>query len=1303
MAEVKLFIYKGSKSGDGITFSQEKTLSFDKDVLLPPKINEDATTGVKTITSTTIKNTYKFTVTLTKLNYHKFVYKPCVIHADLQIGTIQLSTTKTETVKTIDKDGKELTSSDNQLSKSDFVDTSYKDLTKLMTGSKVILQINDSTVAENYLVFKVRTIYKTVSNKTSKFIELTIHSADKLMDLDKYSRAYTAKRLYTDILAEESKNFSLRDSLKKEDCTLMSSLIANHMQLMKYKGTRTEDSKTYEWSGRDELRIPYIVQYNESFYHFMVRNANRFGEFLYFEDGKLNLGMQPSEARYYKTVGSDQVVIDWAVEPNAVQSRYYDSVLSESIAVEDRAYNFTEHEKSNSETYAPKTDSRYNFDPVSVDEWTKQDLKHNEYLPIGEVLGEELKASIPEFLFKAMNSTSVSEALVGLVMEVASKIYEVTNSAADYNHVLDDSNYKDKDDNSLVFDDQKSSDGHFNEFATYDGSTNLLNNLSTLFDASDVNNFTDVFYPLIRRKEKEVGEQAVWLDFGSNYFPIKLGDKLNVDETNYVVILVEGSYEMVEKTTEDGKKESVIEDHLLVSALPVMELSETLTAGALVPTDEEGWTNSIPIPPALPSVIIRDARPQTAFVAETLDPQNMGRIRVRYPWQDSDGDASPWIRVTLPLATDGGAVNFTPNEGDEVMVGYEHGNIDRPYAMGYLTAPFVNERWKNALPLDQYGGVHGIKVKTGHHLLFSDGANAATLLASTMGPLACLKSLWPMGWWGAWPLGDETSSDLGGGFELSDRYGFYKISGSTDDRSITIESPAGTVEVNAFQGITISAPNGDVNITGKNVNISANNTLNITSGNTFKDRFYYQKEWEDSQFKTLAGSFLSGVKESLLSETKEKFMDMSFLRCVVEWFLRPVDGTLQIKSYTFVRIEAGEGSTEMPRASLKRDKAYKKEDDKLSDFRKYYLTASLMKTNVYAHVDNIHRKWDKLCEATEAFNAISGEKGINKSESAKTYNDIITYAVGTTGATAYRNDDTSFSWDNDAENGNDLKYNLTACDTVPPDPHDQNYVNNAAKLKKDQAAYEKSVTNYFNQRNKKNAARKKKREQIVAVSNNLRSAAYELAQAAKKWTNMEDNDVILNDNPADNVDRNTIKAKISEATFLTTYGIPPVADMKNGNYKNNKTVIKKYEKSSWNTQKKLLARFLVYKYINGIADLTKNVNVRFVSAQSTALNDDWKEFACNVEGNQLTGFMKIALDKAKKIMMHDYNPFSGIYKGVWENVTKWNGDNFKGKILLSEKEDETAFFDENHAMKTYKNREFYGENITALRELLKKM
>ena len=1254
MAEVKLYIFKGTEKGEGISLTKSGDYSFDKSTILPPKTEKDETKGLTTLITTTITNSYALSVSLLKLEYCKKIYKPCDIFAKIQTSGIQMKTTKVTKTSIIDQNGKELESKE-ETDEGDFKIDNEKTpiLVQLFKGAKVVLEIDGHTVAENYFVFNVRTICNT--NSTSIVLRLSISSADKLMDLDKYSRAYTAKRLYTDILSEESKQFKNVE-------------VANHMQLMKYK-----DSE--ETTSRDELRIPYLVQYNETFYQFMARNANRFGEFLYFEEGKLNLGMQPSELNYYKKDDKDkEVVIDWATEPNAVQRRYYDSALSEGIVVKDCSYNYVDHTQKNDDNqlYAESASSRYNFDPVAVDEWTKQELKSGEYLEYNEILGEEMKASVPEAIFKALGASTLSEVLVNLVKGFIMKLIDVSRQNRDYNNVLDDANFQDGDDNYLISDDQRDDDV-YTQFASLGGSSPLESNLSKLLEKSGIKNFYDLFYSLIRKKEKEIGEQALWLDFGNYYKPINLGDKLHVAGQDYVAISINGSYEIEEK--EEGK---TIKEDLLVSAVPVMTLTNTyVTTETTTDIGEDVWTSTFPLPPALPDVVIRDARPQVAFVAETLDPQNLGRIRVRYPWQDKNGDASPWIRVTLPLATDGGGVNFTPNVGDEVMVGYVNGNIDHPYAIGYLAAPFVNKRWSNALPLDQYGGMHGIKTKTGHHLTFQDGFALAPMFFESVGCLSFLKSIWPIGATGPWPLSYDLTSDFGGGFELADRYGFYKISGSTEERAITIESPIGTVEMSAFQGITISAPNGDVKIEGKNVTISANNSLQITSGETIKDRFYYKKKFDQNKGLAYGASVLMDLK-NLAEYTFDKLIDVSFLRTVLEVLLRPVDGTLQIKSYTFIQMEAGSGVTEIPSENFRKNQTDLFDANTLQmidqNLPKIVKTVSLVKRNVNSLVQPIMEAYNNLARAVTAFKAISGEKGINKNGTAASFADVVGYGCDDNNTAKLVQGNNVFHWN--AEGLDLVDENVNLYDPNGNAPTDENELQqwNLGKV-----AYNNNVK------------RNKNREKIVDVSETLRLRAKELREEVKKWTDA----LAINTYNLNDVDSDELLIKLRQQNFFD-YDIRSLADMKNGNYQQDRIV--SIPKSIWKAQITGISRYVAYLYIKDkvLQGVGFTADGNLANLADAADNKKWRAFVDTIKkgdfgiGMQFVSFLK------NKIVTPVKEEFS-------ENFIKWK-NGYEGKILFSDNMSKTISFrnGQNQLEASY-NQSFGEFHLSALFDELKKL
>lgn len=79
-----------------------------------------------------------------------------------------------------------------------------------------------------------------------------------------------------------------------------------------------------------------------------------------------------------------------------------------------------------------------------------------------------------------------------------------------------------------------------------------------------------------------------------------------------------------------------------------------------------------------------------------------GRVRVQFPWQrgtraasrqahPSGADNAPgdnrlgvWLRVITPVAGANWGGHFTPRPGQEVLVAFLHGNIDRPVIIGAL-------------------------------------------------------------------------------------------------------------------------------------------------------------------------------------------------------------------------------------------------------------------------------------------------------------------------------------------------------------------------------------------------------------------------------------------------------------------------------------------------------------------------------------------------------------------------------------------------------------------------------------------
>jgi hypothetical protein len=73
----------------------------------------------------------------------------------------------------------------------------------------------------------------------------------------------------------------------------------------------------------------------------------------------------------------------------------------------------------------------------------------------------------------------------------------------------------------------------------------------------------------------------------------------------------------------------------------------------------------------------------TGRVINLLDPLTLGRVQVQLPFIDSV-DLSPWARVAVLLAGPLHGSYFIPNIGDEVLVAFEHGDVNAPYIIGSL-------------------------------------------------------------------------------------------------------------------------------------------------------------------------------------------------------------------------------------------------------------------------------------------------------------------------------------------------------------------------------------------------------------------------------------------------------------------------------------------------------------------------------------------------------------------------------------------------------------------------------------------
>jgi len=266
---------------------------------------------------------------------------------------------------------------------------------------------------------------------------------------------------------------------------------------------------------------------------------------------------------------------------------------------------------------------------------------------------------------------------------------------------------------------------------------------------------------------------------------------------------------------------------------------------------------------ALPSPKVRMplAETQMATVLSNADPEGKGRVRVRMNWQ-TDGMQTSWVRVMTP---DGGSSKdvksnrgfvFIPEVGDQVLLGFRHGDPARPYVMGSLfngvtgggggqgnNCKSLTSRTGSSLKLDDSKGSVTLHDKGGVSMTF-DGAGNYTLNAKAthsvnVGDNASINV-------GAAEKGQSAPSCL-----TMDSAGNIKLKGSTNirleiDEDTYIDLTSGKITIKAATvsvvgttsaaigsdegaskglkadttGVTIEGGGLNVTIKGENVNIN---------------------------------------------------------------------------------------------------------------------------------------------------------------------------------------------------------------------------------------------------------------------------------------------------------------------------------------------------------------------------------------------------------------------------------------------------------------------------------------------------
>ena len=726
-------------------------------------------------------------------------------------------------------------------------------------------------VAQNYYVVEKK--FKITSSAANqREYTLKAYSADYFLTIDKFCQAFTGKTLKDGIVVPTlqnsvSKNFNLFRTLAGE--------ISNDTNA-------TKDATDYlvinQQNFNEKSIIPYAVQYNESFYDFLMRMCNRDGEFLYFgTDNKLHIGLGKKAETTTGTTTDNTT--DTATETTTeTEFELTDSYTAEFI----QTYNTEDTTNWVEPDYLGKLKNK---DCDYLDDFNKPIGNENsninssclvlapEYLEnINEANGQRGKyVEEDEYFtnFSAVANTfrsfctkkTMSDAIVSTITSILDESLHIGKWVTGYNN-----DYKEK--------------------------------FNVVEDSSEANYLyadatrTNAIYKDIYNKLEEVKSNQVEVIASGENFP-GLGTKVKFNNEIYVVHKLDVNFisEKNVHSQESDNKEDYSQQYRLL-----------LVKCKKINKGQDG-TQYIAYPLPLLDIRMRKASAQRAIVMDNFDPDRIGRVRVKFPWQKEDNQEnwSPWIRVSTPMASKDAGMLFTPLVGDEVLVDFENENVESPYVSG---AFYSDSHRPSVLAQSQTNGkVKSITSTNGHHIAFFDNGSAERF-ASNFLPIA--KTIASFGVCDGDSFTGEDAKHFAGGFEISDYHGIYAIKGSTHNRSISISSPYGDVSIDAFQGITINAPLGDVKIVGKNVSIEARNNLTLESGTNIKNCF--GNHLKNGKLKTLNDFGSSLVADSMLGYITG-MVDLSFFRNYLEVVLRPIGGTLLIKSNRYLRLEAGDGKT----------------------------------------------------------------------------------------------------------------------------------------------------------------------------------------------------------------------------------------------------------------------------------------------------------------------------------------------------------------------------------------------------------
>lgn len=108
-------------------------------------------------------------------------------------------------------------------------------------------------------------------------------------------------------------------------------------------------------------------------------------------------------------------------------------------------------------------------------------------------------------------------------------------------------------------------------------------------------------------------------------------------------------------------------------------------------------------------------------VVNNFDKNVPGKVCVQIPVRDRDANELRWARVAMPSSGKNWGMYFIPEVGDQVLLAFEQGNIQRPYIIGSVPMEEKSRFIPSQETVLQYNQQKKITTRNGNSILFEDG------------------------------------------------------------------------------------------------------------------------------------------------------------------------------------------------------------------------------------------------------------------------------------------------------------------------------------------------------------------------------------------------------------------------------------------------------------------------------------------------------------------------------------------------------------------------------------------------------